>query len=190
MSRCLVPAVVLAICGMAAAQPGRGDLEFTLGGGAWIPTGTDFESSLTAGPAITAGLLIPMFQSDCILLRTGYMSAGSDSSAWDGVSVIPVELGYRTYPLYRPYAGPRGLEPFLGASAGGFIAWDSPSDGEDGTSTGGAMLALELGARVRLGTGSYLDVFVRPEWLPSGTDLAGEDDLSGLAVGASISFLP
>lgn len=177
----LLPAICLA--------SERGDLEFTVGAGAWIPTGTDFESTLSTGPAVVAGLQIPMFEQNCIFLRSGYRSAGSDSSAWSGVSCIPFELGYRAYPFYHRYAGTRGLEPFIGASLGGFVAWDSPEEG-DGTSAGGFRLAAELGARIPVGERVYVDIFFTPEWMTLGKDLAGEDDLSGMAVGALLSFVP
>jgi hypothetical protein len=167
----------------------RGDLEFTVGAGAWIPTGSDFETSLSAGPAVVAGLQIPMFEQNCIFLRTGYRSAGCDSAAWSGVSMIPFELGYRAYPFYHRYAGTRGLEPFLGASLGGYVAWDSPEEG-DGTSAGGFKLSAELGARIPIGRATYLDIFFEPEWMPLGKDLAGEDNLSGMAVGALLTFTP
>jgi hypothetical protein len=177
----LLPAVCLA--------SERDDLELVLGAGAWIPTGSDFETTLTAGPAFTVGLQIPMFEQNCIFLRSGYRSAGSDSSAWDGVSCIPFELGYRAYPLYRKYAGPRGLEPFIGISAGGFLAWDSPAEG-DGTSAGGGRIAAELGARIRVGEDTFVDIVFAPELMPLGKDLAAEDDLSGMTVGAMLSFVP
>jgi len=182
----VVPVLLLpALC----PASGRGDLEIVLGGGAWVPTGSDFGTSLTAGPAVAAGLQIPMFEQNCIFLRTGYRSAGSDSAAWDGVACIPFELGYRAYPLYRRYAGPRGLEPFAGLAAGGFVAWDSPVVG-DRTTAGGVMISAELGARIRVGEETYFDFFFSPEWLPLGRDLAGEGDLSGLTVGGLLSFVP
>jgi hypothetical protein len=180
--------VLLLVSALGLASD-REDLELILGGGVWVPTGSDFETSLTVGPALVVGLQIPMFEQNCIFLRSGYRAAGSDSAAWNGVSCVPFELGYRAYPLYRRFAGPRGLEPFVGVSAGGFLAWDSPSEGE-GTSSGGGRLAAELGARIRLGEASYLDVFFAPEWMPLGKDLAGEDDLSGMTVGALLSFVP
>lgn len=189
MSRPLILAVLLA--SVPAAQPGRSELEMSLGGGAWVPTGIGFEGTLSAGPQFSAGLMIPMFHGDCITLKTGYRSAGADSSAWDGVACVPLELGYRFYPLYRRYAGPRGLEPFVGGMAGGFLAWDSPADGDaEGVSSGGFMLSAELGARIRLGEAAFLEVAVCPEWMPAGRELAGEDDLSGITVGAALSFLP
>ncbi|NLP06573.1 hypothetical protein GX411_11585 [Candidatus Fermentibacteria bacterium] len=189
MSMPVILAVLLASA--AVAQPGRSELEVSLGGGAWVPTGSDFEGTLSAGPQFTTGLMIPMFHGDCITLRTGFRSAGADSSAWDGVSCIPLELGYRAYPLFRRYAGPRGLEPFVGGMAGGFLAWDSPADGDvESASSGGFMLSAELGARIRLGEAAFLEVTVCPEWMPAGKELAGEDDLSGLTVGAALSFLP
>jgi len=172
-----------------AASAGRGDLEATAGGGVWIPTGAGFETALTAGPALELGLLIPMELDHCIWLRGGYRSAGSDSSAWSGAGCIPLQIGYRVYPFYQRYAGARGLEPFAGLGAGGFVAWDEPGGaGPDAVTTGGGMISLELGARVRLGGETWLDFMVRPEYMPAGRELAGEDDLSGLTVAASVSF--
>jgi len=181
--------LVLAAAASVSGATDRSDLELVFGAGAWVPTGSDFETTLSAGPAIVAGLQIPMFEQDCIFLRSGYRHAASDNEAWDGVSCVPFELGYRAYPLYRRFAGPRGLEPFVGLSAGGFVAWDSPVEG-DGRTAGGGRLAAELGARIRVGGTSYVDVFFAPEWMPLGKDLAGEDDLSGLSVGALLSFVP
>lgn len=180
--------IVVALLG---TSPGRGDLEPGFGGGVWVPTGADFETSLSSGPLFEASLQIPMELGSCIWLRAGYRSASSDSPAWEGVSCVPLQIGYRIYPLYRRYAGPRGLEPFVGLGAGGFVAWDEPADdGADGVSSGGGMLSLELGTRVRLGERTSMDVLLRPEWMPCGKELAGEDDLSGLSAGVLLHFAP
>ncbi len=182
---------LLILAALSFADPGRGDLELGFGGGAWIPTGSDFETALSAGPMFEAALQIPMELSSCIWLRTGYRSASPDSPAWDGVACIPLQIGYRSYPFYHRYAGQRGLEPFVGIGAGGFVAWDEPADGdEDGVSSGGGIVSIELGTRIRLGEATFMDVVLRPEWMPCGKELAGEDDLSGLSAVAVLHFTP
>ncbi len=175
----------------AVATAGRGDLEAAFGAGAWVPTGSEFETGLSAGPLVEAALLVPMELGGCIWIRSGYRTASSDEEGWDGVSCVPLQIGWRSYPLYRRYAGPRGIEPFAGIGAGGFVAWDDPSsDSVEGSSTGGGMISLELGARIRLGRDTYMDVAFRPEWMPSGRDLAGGEDLSGLSAGVTVAFTP
>ena len=179
------------LAALLSASPDRGDLEVGFGGGAWVPTGTDFETGLSSGPMFEAALQIPMELGSCIWLRTGYRSASTDSAAWDGISCIPLQVGYRMYPLYLRYAGQRGLEPIVGFGAGGFVAWDEPAnDDGDGVSSGGGIVCIELGTRIRLGDATFMDVILRPEWMPCGRELAGEEDLSGLSAVAVLHFTP
>jgi hypothetical protein len=95
------------------------------------------------------------------------------------------------YPFYKPYAGPRGLEPLLGFYGGGLLAWDSAVDDSlETATTGGAVVGLELGARVKISDTVSIDVVIRPEWVPIGGELAGEDkeSLSGLVIFAGLAF--
>ena len=180
---------LLALAPAALAGASRQAVELTVGGGAWVPTGMDFDTSLETGPAFRAGVQIPMSLGNVIYLHTGYMSAGSGSAGSDGVSCVPAVLGYRLFPLYRRYAGPRALEPFLGVSGGGMIVWDSSEQGA-GTTTGGGLGGVELGARLGLGSGSFVDFCFGFDYARAGGKVAGENDLSGFRILAMLSLSP
>ena len=168
----------------------RSELEFSIGGGVWMPSLFDSDTRLTPGLALVASLQIPPSLGNCFLIETGYLSAGSDNVNYSGVNAIPLTVGYRTYPFYRKFAGPRGIEPFLGIYGGGMLLWDSPEGSHDKTSTGAGVIGAELGARVHIGESASIDLVVSPEWVPTGSTLAGETgkDLSGLEVTLSVSF--
>lgn len=174
-----------------ATASDRGSLDFSFGGGAWIPGLLDSNSELEAGPGVALSIEIPMEMGDIIFLKTGYRLASTDRPGWDAVNAIPLVFGYRSYPFYRPYAGPRGLEPLIGIYGGGMLAWDSAeSDSLETSTTGGGVIGLEIGARLKLSDVTFLDLIVSPEWIPMGGALAGEEkkDLSGLTIFAGIVF--
>lgn len=182
---CLFLVVLTAI----SAASDRNRLEFSLGAGAWMPALLESDARLTPGPALVASVQIPPSLGNVFIVETGFLSAGSDRNAFEGVSAIPLTVGYRTYPLYRRFAGPRGIEPLLGIYAGGMLLWDSPEPGQDGTTTGAGVIGLEIGTRVNLSGSVSLDLVVTPEWIGSGSGLAGEgSDLTGLQLIASVSF--
>ena len=181
--------LLAALVSVAAAED-RGELEFTVGGGVWMPALFQSGTQLSPGPAAMVSLQIPPSLGNCFIISAGYLSAGSDNEDWDGISGIPLTVGYRSYPFYRTYAGPRGIEPFLGIYGGGVLLWDSPAGDLEKTSTGAAVIGAELGTRVLLGETISLDLTVSPERVPAGSALAGEDseDLSGLKITASLVF--
>ena len=79
----------------------------------------------------------------------------------------------------------------MGVFGGGLLAWDSADDDAmETTTTGGGLIGVELGARMKVGEDRFLDLVVRPEYAPTGSRLAGEDDkdLSGLSFGAALIF--
>jgi hypothetical protein len=168
----------------------RGELQMSVGAGAWMPSLFNEGSELTPGPAFSVSLQIPPGLGTCFLISAGYISAGCDRETWDGISGIPLTIGWRLYPFYRTYAGPRGIEPLLGVYGGGALLWDSPSGGQEGTSTGAGIVGAEVGARVTLGENTAVDLTVSPEWVPAGSSMAGEGDrdLSGLQLRASVVF--
>ncbi len=168
----------------------RNDLEFSLGGGVWMPSLMDSDANLTPGPMIIASLQIPPSLGHCFMIRSGYMSAASNDENYTGIGGIPVTIGYRMYPFYRRFAGPRGIEPLIGVYGGGMLLWDSPESNQDKTSTGAGIIGAELGARVHISESTSIDLVVSPEWVSAGSSLAGETgkDLSGLEVTASVSF--
>jgi len=180
--------LVALLVGVVVASE-RGELDIAVGGGAWIPGLIAEDTELSAGPGFVFGLETPMDQGNFILLRTGYRMAGTNREGWSGANAIPLTIGYRIFPFYRPFAGSRGLEPLLGFFAGGMVAWDSADDDNlETTTTGGGLIGVELGARVRLSEERFLDIVVRPEYAPMGSALAGEEDkdLSGLSLGAML----
>jgi hypothetical protein len=183
--------LALGLLAAGAWASDRGSLDIAAGGGAWIPGLVAEDSELSAGPGFVLGFETPMDQGNCIVLRTGYRMAGSDREGWSGLSAVPLTVGYRIFPFYRPYAGPRGLEPLMGVFGGGLLAWDSADDDAlETTTTGGGLIGVELGARMKVGEDRFLDLVVRPEYAPTGSRLAGEDDkdLSGLSFGAALIF--
>jgi len=191
-----ISALLLLITTMAVAQgvePPRDSMDFFLGYGAWLPGLLNDDNQLTVGSLFLVGVETPMFQSDQFRLSAGPGFCGSDRAAYDGVTSIMLNLGYRKYPFFRPYAGARGLEPFFGFTAGGIIVWDSVDDSfenADSKSTGGAMLGAELGARVKVSEDMFFDLTLTGEWVPIGSLLAGEaeKDLSGLRIQGSLVF--
>jgi len=168
----------------------RNELEVSVGGGVWMPSLFDSDAQLTPGPSFVASLQIPPSLGNCFIIEAGYLSAGSDNDNYNGISGIPLTVGYRLYPFYRRFAGPRGIEPLLGIYGGGMLLWDSPEGTQDKTNTGAGIIGVELGARISVGESTSIDLVVTPEWIPAGSALAGETgkDLSGLEVTASVSF--
>ncbi|MBN1435058.1 hypothetical protein JW921_09880 [Candidatus Fermentibacterales bacterium] len=175
--------------GTPAAYSDRQSVEICVGGGAWIPTGIEFESDLDAGPAFRAGIQIPMSLGNVLYLHTGYCSAGCSLEGCDGVSTVPLFLGYRIFPLYRRYAGPRAIELFAGLYGGGLLAWDSTEEGAN-TATGGFLGGVELGARIYAGSSAFVDVDFGFDYSKVGGDVAGTDDLSGLRISAMLCLAP
>lgn len=173
----------------AEPEPDRGSMDVFLGAGVWVPGMLGENSELTVGPIFLAGVETPMFDGDQFRLAGGYASCGTDREGYDGVNAVLLNLAYRNYPFYRPYAGPRGLEPFIGVTGGGLVAWDSPVEG-DSKSTGGAMLGAELGTRMKVGETTFLDISLAGEWVPVGGSLAGEEDedLSGIRIQGTLVF--
>ena len=182
--------LVIAVALTVVAQGDRGDLQFSVGGGVWMPALFDEDSHLSPGPAFSASLQIPPALGNCFIIETGYLMAGCDRETWDGISGVPLTIGWRLYPFYRRFAGPRGIEPILGAYGGGMILWDSPTGTQEKTTSGAGIIGAEIGARVSLGGEISMDITVRPEWIPAGSNLAGQagKDLSGIRVLASVVF--
>lgn len=184
-------AAVLLIIALAAVSMAedRGSLEFSLGGGVWMPALLESDARLNPGPAVLASLQIPPSLGNVFIIQTGYLSASSDRNAYDGIAGIPLTVGYRIYPMYRRFAGPRGIEPLLGIYGGGMLLWDSPDGDLESTSTGAGVIGAEVGARVSLGESASLDLVVSPEWVGTGSSLAGEGkDLTGLRLYMSVAF--
>jgi len=173
-----------------SAASERSDLEFSIGGGIWLPSLLDSDAGLSPGPAVAVSLQIPPSLGSCFIIEAGYLSAGTDNDNWGAASGIPLTIGYRMYPFYKTFAGPRGIEPLLGIYGGGMLLWDSPEGNQDKTSTGAGIIGAELGVRVRLGESTSIDLVVTPEWVYAGSALAGGTgkDLSGLQITASIVF--
>ena len=182
--------VLLLAFSLTAAASERSSLEVSVGGGAWMPALFDSGSQLSPGPAFAVSLQIPPSLGNCFIISAGYASAGTDRSGFGGISGIPLTVGYRLYPFFRRYAGPRGIEPLIGVYGGGMLLWDDPEGSGEKTSTGAGVIGAELGARVHVSENVSLDISVSPEWVPAGSALAGEsgEDLSGLQVRASVVF--
>lgn len=183
----VIVAVLFLVVSASAGE--RQAIEISVGGGLWIPTGIEFNSNFTAGPGFTAGLQIPMDLGNVIYLRTGYLTAGTNVEGYDGIACIPITIGYRTFPLYRRFAGPRALELFAGVYAGGLLAWDRVQEG-DKTNTGGGMGGIELGTRIYAGESTFFDISLCFDYAGIGTALIGEDDLSGFKITGMLSFAP
>lgn len=181
--------ILALLCALVAASE-RSELEMSFGVGVWMPSLFDSDTQLNPGPAFMVSLQIPPSLGSCFIIETGYLSATSDRDSWKGVAGIPLTVGYRTYPFYKQYAGPRGIEPLLGIYGGGILLWDRPDGNQDGRNTGAAVIGAEIGTRIMLGESTFLDLVVSPEWVPAGSALAGESekDLSGLKILASIVF--
>ncbi len=173
-----------------AVSSERSDLEVSIGGGVWMPSLFDSDTGLSPGPAVVVSLQIPPSLGNCFIIEASYLSAGTDSDNWGAVTGIPLTVGYRMYPFYRRYAGPRGIEPLLGIYGGGMLLWDSPEGNQDKTSTGAGIIGAELGARINVGESASIDIVVTPEWVSAGSALGGQTgkDLSGLQITASIAF--
>ena len=71
---------------LAAGTTDRQDMEISIGAGAWVPTGIDFDTELGAGPGFRAGIQIPMSLGNVIYLHAGYLSAGTDTPGYEGVT--------------------------------------------------------------------------------------------------------
>ena len=187
--------LVLAVSLATAQQtePPRDSMDFFLGYGAWLPGLMNDDNQLSVGSAIMVGIETPMFQSDQFRLSAGPAFCGSDRTNYDGITGIMLNLAYRKYPFYRPYAGSRALEPFIGVTGGGIIVWDRIADtfeNGESTSTGGAMLGAEIGTRVKVGETTSLDLTISGEWVPIGSTIAGEGEkaLSGIRIQGSLVF--
>ncbi len=167
----------------------RGAMDVFIGAGVWVPGMLGENSELAVGPMFLAGVETPMADGDQFRLSAGYAMCGSDRVEYDGIGAVMLNLAYRSYPFYRPYAGPRGLEPFIGVTGGGLVAWDNPETG-DSENTGGGMLGAEIGTRMKVGESTFLDISLAGEWVPTGSNLAGEEeeDLSGIRIQGSLVF--
>ncbi|PIE53643.1 hypothetical protein CSA37_00315 [Candidatus Fermentibacteria bacterium] len=186
-----VDALVVINVDQSAASPDRdrGAVDIFLGAGVWVPGMLGENSELAVGPMFLAGVETPMADGDQFRLSAGYAMCGSDRVEYDGIGAVMLNLAYRSYPFYRPYAGPRGLEPFIGVTGGGLVAWDNPETG-DSENTGGGMLGAEIGTRMKAGESAFLDISLAAEWVPTGSALAGEEkeDLSGIRIQGSLVF--
>jgi len=182
--------ILLVISVVALAQEERGDLQCSIGAGVWMPALIDSDSQFSPGPAFGVSLQIPPSLGNCFIIEAGYLMAGSDRATWDGIGGVPLTVGWRFYPFYRRYAGPRGIEPILGVYGGGMVLWDSPTGDQEKTSTGAGVIGAEIGARILLSGSTFIDIVVKPEWIPAGAGLAGQSkkDLSGIRVLGSIVF--
>ena len=182
--------VLLLVFSMTVAASERSSLEFSLGGGVWMPALFDSDSELSPGPCFNASLQIPPSLGNCFMISVGYVSAGTDRPGFGGIAGIPLTVGYRLYPFFRRYAGPRGIEPLIGVYGGGMLLWDDPEGGGEKTNTGAGVIGAELGARIHISQTVSLDISVSPEWVPAGSALAGEsgEDISGLNIKASVIF--
>ena len=174
-------------------NPPRDSMDFFVGAGVWMPGLLNDNNQLAVGSAFQLGAETPMAQGDQFRLAIGGGLCGSDREHYDGITSIMLNLGYRNYPFYRPYAGARGLEPFIGFSAGGIVVWDSVADDNtniDSKSTGGAMIGVEAGARVKINENTFFDITLGGDWVPIGAELAGESekDLSGVRIQGSLIF--
>jgi hypothetical protein len=181
--------MIIALLAAVTMAEDRGQLEFYVGGGVWMPALLDSDAQLTPGVAVTASLGIPPSLGNVFVISTGYLSAGSDRAGFEGISAVPLTVGYRMFPLYRRFAGPRGIEPLLGIYGGGMLLWDSPEGTQDDTSTGAGVIGAELGARISISETVSFDLVVSPEWVGTGSSLAGEGkDLTGLRITGSLAF--
>jgi hypothetical protein len=187
-----IAAMVLLLAALSTTSwaSDRSSLDVSAGAGLWVPGSLSEDTELSVGPALVLGLETPMGQSNCITIRTGYMTAGSDRPGYCGVNAVPLTIGYRTFPLLRPFAGPRGLEPFLGINGGGVVAWDSTEDDVETTTTGGGVMGVELGARVLVSSGTFVDLTISGDYVPLGSKLAGEENsqMAWLKVAATLVF--
>ncbi len=188
--------LLLIISAVSLAQevnPPRDSMDFFIGACVWMPGLLNDNNELAVGTAFQVGAETPMAQGDQFRLAIGGGLCGSDRVLYDGITSIMLNLGYRSYPFYRPYAGARGLEPFFGFNAGGIVVWDSVADGAvntDSKSTGGAMIGVEAGARVKINENTFFDITIGGDWVPIGGELAGESekDLSGVRIQGSVIF--
>lgn len=174
---------------VAAGHGDRAALSFSMGGGVLTPWlfGSDVMTGTGFGAVL--GVETPMAQGRQFVLKAGYFTAGTDREGFNSVNFIPITLTYRMYPFYRPYAGPRGIEPLLGAYAGGVIGWDSVEGDGDNTTTGGGVIGGELGARIPFGSSSFFEIAAGLELMPLGSSLAGEEkECSCLKIMASLIF--
>jgi len=189
----LLTALFLSLSFAQQVEPPRDGVDFFFGYGAWLPGLLNDDSQLAVGSQFLVGIETPMFQANQFRISAGPAFCSSDRTNFDGITAIMVNVGYRTYPFFRRYAGPRAIEPFIGAVAGGIIVWDRIADtfeqGES-KSTGGAMLGAELGTRVKLSNTMFFDLTLTGEWVPIGSAIAGETekDLSGLRIQGSLVF--
>ena len=186
--------IVSAVSVAQEVDPPRDSMDFFIGAGAWMPGLLNDNNELSVGSTFQVGAETPMAQGDQFRLAIGGGMCGSDREQYDGITSVMLSLGYRSYPFYRPYAGARGLEPFFGINAGGIVVWDSVADtfsnSEESTSTGGAMLGVEAGARVKINENTFFDITLGGDWVPIGGELAGESekDLSGVRIQGSLIF--
>lgn len=188
----IIMALVASLAIAQQTEPPRDGMDFILGGGAWLPGLTNDDSQLSVGYGFIAGIETPMFQEDMFRLTAGPAFCGSDRNQFDGITSVMLNVGYRKFPFYRRYAGARALEPFVGITGGGILVWDTVAEDSsaDSKSTGGAMLGLEVGTRIKVGETTSLDLTLTGEWVPIGSAVAGEteEDLSGIRILGSLVF--
>lgn len=184
-------AVLLGMTALLSAG-GHGDraaLSFSMGGGSITPWLFSGDTEAGTGFGGLLGVETPMSQGRQFALKAGFFTVGTDHEAFSSVNFVPITLSYRMYPFYRRYAGPRGIEPLLGAYAGGVLAWDSAEGDGNDTTTGGGVIGAEMGARLPFGWTNYFELTAALELMPLGSSLAGEDKECGaLRVTASVVF--
>ncbi len=189
--------ILLIVAAVAVAQevnPPRDSMDFFAGAGVWMPGLMNDGNKLEVGTSFTVGAETPMAQGDQFRLSISGGFCNSERNEFDKITSVMLNLGYRKYPFYRPYAGARGLEPFVGFNAGGIVVWDSVADDfsntEESTSTGGAMIGIETGARVKINENTFFDITLGGDWVPIGGEIAGESDsnLSGIRIQGSLVF--
>jgi hypothetical protein len=189
--------LLLTVAAVAAAQevdPPRDSMNFFFGAGVWMPGLMNDDNQIEVGPVFAVGAETPMSQGNQFRFSAGYGRCSSGNAHFDGITSVMLNIAYREYPFYRPYAGARGLEPFYGFSAGGIVGWDSVaddfSDTEESTSTGGAIVGVHAGARLKVNENTFFDITIGGDWVPIGGNLAGETekDLSGLKIQGSLVF--
>ena len=186
--------IAVAAASAQEVDPPRDSMDFFVGAGAWMPGLLNDGNKLEVGPVFMLGAETPMSQGNQFSLALGGGMCSSGREHFDGITSVMLNLGYREYPFYRPYAGARGLEPFYGFSVGGIVAWDSVADdfsnAEESTTTGGAIVGVHVGTRLKVGENTFFDITIGGDWVPIGGNLAGEveEDLSGIKIQGSLIF--
>jgi len=189
--------LLLIIAAAASAQevdPPRDIMDYFVGAGVWMPGLLNDGNKLEVGPVFMLGAETPMSQGNQFRLAAGGGKCSSERQHFDGITSVMLNVAYREYPFYRPYAGARGLEPFFGFSAGGIVAWDSVAENfanvEESTTTGGVIVGVHVGTRLKFNESTFFDITIGGDWVPVGGGLAGEadSDLSGIKILGSLIF--